>query len=146
MRIDQLMSIKLRPKKRVGRGLGSGKGKTAGRGTKGQKARGKIPVGFTGAGLAIYKKLPLRRGLGNRQVTKKMKVLPLNKLNIFNGRSVVDVEALVKNNLISRKDAERGVKILSARDKLTKALTIKLAVSKSARVAIEKAGGKVENV
>ena len=145
MRIDQLLSIKLKPKKRLGRGLGSGKGKTAGRGTKGQKARGKIPVGFTGAGLAIYKKLPLRRGLGNRQVTQKIKVLPLNKLNIFNGRSVVDIEALVKNNLINKKDAERGVKILS-QGKLTKALTIKLPVSKSARVAIEKAGGKVENV
>ena len=69
--------------KRLGRGTGSGLGKTAGRGTKGQKARGKIPASFTGAGLPTFKKLPLRRGLGNRIVSIKPKVINLSKLKVL---------------------------------------------------------------
>lgn len=74
MKLNQMVSIKSKPKKRLGRGIGSGKGKTAGRGTKGQKARGKIPIGL-GGGLPLYKKLPLRRGQGNRSPSKKEKRL-----------------------------------------------------------------------
>ena len=73
MKLNELVKLKSRGKKRVGRGLGSKLGKTAGRGTKGQKARGKIPAGFTGAGLPTYKKLPLRRGLGNPSPSKNEK-------------------------------------------------------------------------
>lgn len=79
MKLNQLPKLKNRGKKRLGRGLGSGKGKTAGRGTKGQKARGKIPVNFSGAGLALYKKLPLRRGKGNKSPGKKEKRLSNKK-------------------------------------------------------------------
>lgn len=68
MKLHQLTKIKTKDKKRLGRGIGSGKGKTAGRGTKGQKARGKIPQTFTG-GLSLYKKLPLRRGYGNPKMS-----------------------------------------------------------------------------
>ena len=57
--------------KRLGRGIGSGKGKTGGRGSKGQKARGKVPLAFAGSNLPLYKKLPLRKGLGNRKVSGK---------------------------------------------------------------------------
>ncbi len=149
MRIHQLIGIKLNPKKRLGRGIGSGKGKTGGRGTKGQKARGKMPVGFTGAGLPSYKKLPLRRGLGSRAAATKMKVLDLDKLNIFKPSSVIDMEALLKNNLIDKKDMKRGVKILaqdSTEGKLAKNLIVKLPVSKTAKKEIEKSGGKVEYV
>ncbi len=60
MKLHKLLKFKKDLKKRVGRGIGSGLGKTAGRGTKGQKARGKIPVGFSGSGLALFKKLPLK--------------------------------------------------------------------------------------
>ena len=134
-----------RSEKRVGRGIGSGKGKTAGRGTKGQKARGKIPNTFTGAGLPTYKKLPLRRGLGNRKVSDKLKVLSLDKLNIFKTNSVVDLEQLFKSQLISKNDIQKGVKILAG-GKLTVSLTVKLPVSKKAAVEIVKMGGKVENV
>lgn len=132
-------------KKRLGRGIGSGKGKTAGRGTKGQKARGKIPVNFSGAGLALYKKLPLRRGLGNRQVSIKSKVLALSKLKIFKPDSKVNLEELFKIGLIGKKDIKTGVKLLADGD-LTVRLIINLPVSQKARLEIEKRGGKVENV
>ncbi len=62
MNLSQLLKIKTKGLRRLGRGVGSGRGKTSGRGTKGQKARGKIPLNFTGA-MALYKKLPRRRGL-----------------------------------------------------------------------------------
>lgn len=128
--------------KRLGRGIGSGKGKTGGRGTKGQKARGKMPVGFTGAGLATFKKLPLRRGLGNPSISVKPKIVNLGALNIFKKNSIVDIEQLLKVNLISQRDVSRGVKILADGD-LEVSLTVKLPVSKTAKLAIEKKGGKV---
>lgn len=148
MRLDQLVKIKAKSSKRLGRGIGSGKGKTSGRGTKGQKARGKIPVGFTGAGLPTYKKLPLRRGLGNRAVSPKMKILNLSKLSLFRPKSVIDIEALLKNSLINKKDAQRGVKILAVRtkDKLPDGLVIKLPISKTAKMEIEKNKGRMEYV
>jgi len=129
-------------KKRVGRGIGSGLGKTAGRGTKGQKARGKIPVGFSG-GLATFKKLPKRSGLGNSANSLKVKTLDLSKLNVFKRNTVVDLEQLLKVNLISIKESKRGVKILADQG-LTTALIVKLPVSKKARMVIESVGGKVE--
>lgn len=132
-------------KKRVGRGIGSGKGKTAGRGTKGQKARGKIPAVFSGSGLALYKKLPLKRGLGNRKVSGKLKALSLEKLNIFKTNSVIDLEQLLKNKLISKRDMQKGVKILAG-GKLTSSLTVKLPVSKKAAEEIIKMGGKLADV
>lgn len=132
----------MKTKKRVGRGIGSGKGKTAGRGSKGQKARGKIPVGFSG-GLATFKKLPRRSGLGNPAVSVKLRTLDLSKLNIFKKNSVVDLEQLLKVNLINKKDLKRGVKILADQG-LTVPLTVKLPVSKKAKMEIEKVGGKVE--
>lgn len=132
-------------KKRLGRGIGSGKGKTAGRGTKGQKARGKIPVNFSGAGLALYKKLPLRRGLGNRQVSIKPKVLSLSKLNKFKANSKVNLEELLKIGLISKKDLGKGVKLL-ADGGLTTKLIVNLPVSQKAKAEIQKNGGEVENV
>lgn len=131
-------------KKRLGRGIGSGKGKTAGRGTKGQKARGKIPAAFTGS-LPLYKKLPLRRGLGNPTKSAKPKTLSLSELNVFPARSTVDIEQLIKAKVLSEKEARRGVKIL-ATGSLKKALTVKLPVSKSAREKIAKEGGTLKDV
>ena len=140
-----LPKITIRTNKRLGRGTGSGKGKTAGRGTKGQKARGKIPVGFSGSGLPLYKKLPLRRGFGNTVLRGKMAVLSLSSLNIFKNKDVIDIEKLIEAKLISKKDSKKGVKILGSGEILS-ALTINLQVSKTAREKIEKKGGKVLNV
>ncbi|MBI2330055.1 50S ribosomal protein L15 [Candidatus Daviesbacteria bacterium] len=129
-------------KKRLGRGIGSGKGKTSGRGTKGQKARGKIPATFTGS-LPLYKKLPLKRGKGNLKVSSKPKIINLNKLNIFKAKEVIDIAKLLDEKIISLKEAKKGIKILG-NGEIEKALTIKLPVSDSARKKIEKAGGKIE--
>ncbi|HLC37723.1 50S ribosomal protein L15 [Candidatus Daviesbacteria bacterium RIFCSPLOWO2_02_FULL_36_8] len=145
MQLNELVKIKKRDKKRLGRGLGSGLGKTSGRGTKGQKARGKMPVAFTGAGLPTYKKLPLKRGLGNFSGRDKLKVINLSKLNVFKEKSVVDLEALIKMKIITSKEAKKGVKILADKG-LTTSLIIKLPVSAEAKIQIEKKGGKVENV
>lgn len=143
--MNRLPKVVARKNKRLGRGLGSGKGKTSGRGTKGQKARGKIPAGFTGGGLPTFKKLPLRRGLGNRKVSQDMKPISASSLNIFKSKSIVDLEQLLKVNLINKKDLKKGVKILGD-GKLKVSLVVKLPVSKKAKLEIEKKGGKVENV
>lgn len=139
-----LPKIKNKFDKRLGRGAGSGKGKTAGRGTKGQKARGKLPVGFSGSGLPLYKKLPLKRGLGNTVLGVKSAVLNLSDLTIFKDKEVIDIEKLIEVKLITKKDAKVGVKILGSGE-IHSALTINLPVSKTAREKIEKKGGKVLN-
>ncbi|MBI2085795.1 50S ribosomal protein L15 [Candidatus Daviesbacteria bacterium] len=130
--------------KRLGRGIGSGKGKTAGRGTKGQKARGKIPATFTG-GLSLYKKLPLRRGKGNPNLSIKPKLISLSQLNIFKDEEVVDINKLLEAKIISGTEAKKGVKLLD-NGELTKKLTIKIPMSATAQKKIEKLGGKIENV
>lgn len=144
MKLQELIRLKIRNKKRVGRGMGSGKGKTSGRGTKGQKARGTIPASFTGS-MPFYKKLPLKRGFGNHKFGFKPKIVLLSKLNVFPARTTIDMEQLVKAKIITEKEMTRGVKILGGGE-LEKNLTVKLVVSKSAKAAIEAKGGKVENV
>lgn len=144
MRLHQLLKVKTNPKKRLGRGTGSGKGKTAGRGTKGQKARGTIPVTFTGS-LPLYKKLPLRRGQGNPNLSVKPRLVSLSALSIFKAKTVVDAEVLLQAKIVSEKDIKKGIKILG-NGNLSHALTIKLPISDAARKQIEKAGGKVEHV
>ncbi len=145
MKLNNLPKIASREKKRLGRGIGSGKGKTAGRGTKGQKARGKIPINFSGAGLAFYKKLPKRLGLGNTVISYKPKAISLSKLNRFKNNTVVDLEQLLQVKLIDKKDLKYGVKLLADQGLSTK-LVIKLPVSKKAAVEIEKKGGKLDYV
>ncbi|KKQ85385.1 MAG: 50S ribosomal protein L15 [Candidatus Daviesbacteria bacterium GW2011_GWB1_39_5] len=141
MKLNELIKINARSNKRLGRGVGSGKGKTAGRGTKGQKARGKIPATFTGS-LAFFKKLPLKRGKGNLNLSEKIKVINLSQLTGFKAKEIVDTEKLILAKIISKKDAKKGVKVLGGGD-IETALIIKLSVSDAARKKIEKVGGKV---
>ena len=142
MKLNNLMKVKTNSKKRVGRGIGSGRGKTAGRGTKGQKARGKIPAGFSGD-VSFYKKLPLRKGFGNPKISLKPKIFTLSDLQNFKAKSIVDMEALLKAKLITEKEAKMGVKILSTGE-IGHALIVKLPVSKKARLEIEKKGGRID--
>ncbi|MBI2196295.1 50S ribosomal protein L15 [Candidatus Daviesbacteria bacterium] len=144
MKLHELLKVKTRSKKRLGRGLGSGKGKTGGRGTKGQKARGTIPVTFTG-NLPLYKKLPLRRGKGNPKGSTKLKLINISKLKAFKAKEVVDIGKLQETKIISKREAKRGVKILG-KGEINQVLTIKLPMSDSARKKIEKAGGKAIDV
>jgi large subunit ribosomal protein L15 len=127
--------------KRVGRGIGSGYGKTAGRGHKGQKARsgGSIRPGFEGGQMPMQKRLP-KFGFSSRIATTTAQVR-LNELNTV-GVDVIDLEALKSADLV-KQNVTRARVFLSG--ELSKAVTIKgLAVTKGAREAIEKAGGKVE--
>lgn len=142
MLLKDLPKLKAKNKKRIGRGLGSGKGKTGGRGTKGQKARGKIPASFTGGGLPLYRKLPLNRGWGNMK--KRSFALPINidKLNVFKNGDRVDLESLIKAGLLSESETKRGVKILG-KGELKSSLEVNLPVSSGAKEAIIKAGGKI---
>lgn len=142
MLLHGLTKIRKRDKKRLGRGLGSGKGKTGGRGQKGQKARGSIPASFTGGGLPLYKKLPLRRGKGNSKVSTKMTLIQLSKLNIFKSGDEVDAESLIAKKLLSIKGARKGIKILGNGD-LNVKLTVKVSVSRKAQEKIVGAGGNI---
>lgn len=145
MDLNNLEKITKTPKRRLGQGHGSGRGKTAGRGTKGAKARGKVPIYFEGGALPLMKRLPFRRGKGkNRVYSKKPVIVFLSALNIFKPQSVVDAKALVAHHIVEEIDLKvYGVKILG-NGELVVPLVIKVPVSKSAVEKIKKAGGSVE--
>lgn len=142
--LNNMMKIAQRPKKRLGQGHGSGKGKTGGRGTKGQNSRGKISITFSNGSLGLIKRLPLIRGkLRNKPWKARKLIVNLKYLNYLPRNTVVDVESLIKNHIISGAAAKNGVKILGLGE-INVPLTVKLPCSKSAAKKIEKAGGKVE--
>ena len=130
----------MKHQKRIGRGIGSGKGKTGGRGSKGQLARGKMPLTFTGAGLPLYKKLPLRRGLGNRPVSGKPNIISLSQLQVFKSGEKVNLNSLFEKGIIV--DLKRGAKILDIGEAKLK-LEVNIPASKKAKEKIEKAGGTI---
>jgi large subunit ribosomal protein L15 len=128
-------------KKRVGRGIGSGLGKTAGRGHKGLKSRsgGSVAPGFEGGQMPLQKRLP-KYGFTSRigRVTAEVR---LNELNLIEGE-VVDLETLKQADVIGANI--KRAKIFASGE-VTKAVTVKgIAVTKGAKAAIEAAGGKVE--
>lgn len=145
MQLGQLPRIHKKARRRLGQGHGSGRGKTAGRGTKGQKARGKIPLSFEGGALPLIKRLPFHRGKGKNKVFKPTPVIiNVKALNLLPKNSVVDNDALVKHRIVVAADVKLyGVKILGDGD-LTVPLQVKIPVSKGAKLKIEKAGGSVE--
>lgn len=145
MKLNSLLKTTQVKKKRVGYGHGSGRGKTAGRGTKGQKARSKIPIYFEGGAVPLIKRLPFRRGKGrNKSFSKKPIVINVKVLNLLPKNSIVDIETLIKNNIVDKTDAKiYGIKILGE-GSLNIPLVVKLPASKGAIKKIEKAGGKVE--
>lgn len=145
MKLHQLMKTVKKPNKRLGRGIGSGRGKTSGRGTKGQKARGKVSAGFIGGTLPLYKKLPFKRGIGNSKKSAKLLPIKLSKLSGLKAGTEVDLQSLVENRIVSAKEVKKGIKIM-ADGELKVALTIKLPISASAAKEVERAGGKVVRV
>ncbi|MBO6064976.1 MAG: 50S ribosomal protein L15 [Lachnospiraceae bacterium] len=127
---------------RRGRGHGSGNGKTAGKGHKGQKARsgGGVRLGFEGGQMPLFRRIP-KRGFKNRN-SKEIVAINVDALERFEDGTEVTVATLLENGVISH--ARDGVKILGNGD-LTKKLTVKVdAVSESAKAKIEAVGGKVE--
>jgi len=129
-------------KKRIGRGHGSGTGKTAGKGHKGQNARsgGGVKPGFEGGQMPLQRRLPKR---GFTPLSRTVySLVNLRDLELFDAGSVVDLEALGKAGLVGQ--LKDGIKILGDGE-LTKALTVKAhKFSKSAQAKIEAAGGTVE--
>ena len=137
------MSIVQRGKKRLGRGHGSGKVKTSGRGTKGQKSRDGIHIGFEGGQLPLIKRLPLLRGKGrNGSQSAKSFPLPVEKLNILPAGITVTLETLKKYHMIDHATAR--VKLLGS-GKVTVKLIVAVPCSKSAAAAIAKAGGSISS-
>ena len=130
---------------RKGRGAGSGNGKTAGKGHKGQNARsgGGVRPGFEGGQLPLYRKLP-KRGFNNYRFGKKYAIINVQSLNKFNDGEVVDTAALLAARLID--NVFDGVKVLGEGE-IAKKLTVKATIfSASAKEKIEAAGGKTEVV
>ncbi|AOH38677.1 50S ribosomal protein L15 [Dialister pneumosintes] len=131
-----------RPRRRVGRGIGSGMGKTATRGTKGQWSRtgGGTRPGFEGGQMPLYRRLP-KRGFKNI-FAKKYAEVNVEQLNCFDNGAVVDPAALIEAGIL--KNVLEGVRVLG-NGELTKSLTVVAqGFTKSAQQKIEAAGGKAE--
>lgn len=131
-------------RKRVGRGVGSGSGKTAGRGSKGQNARsgGGVRPGYEGGQMPIHRRLP-KRGFKNH-FKKLFAIVNVQDLNRFEAQAVVDEVAFIKSGLV--KGDRDGIKLLG-KGEVAIPLTVRInKISESARQKIEAAGGKIEVV
>lgn len=142
LNLEKTTTKKLR---RLGQGHGTGRGKTGGRGQKGQNARSRRALSFEGGALPLIKRLPFRRGKGrNYSLNKKPLIVNLKTLNLLPVKAIVDIDTLIKHNIVVPSDAKKfGVKILGDGE-ANSAFTIKLPISNLARTKVEKAGGKVE--
>ena len=148
MRIDTLSPAQgsTTPAKRLGRGIGSGLGKTSGKGHKGQWARsgGGVRVGFEGGQMPLIRRIP-KRGFNNH-FRKVYSTVNLSVLEGFEAGSVVDISALADKGLIKLVKGSVGLKVLGGGE-ITKALTVKAdKFSASAKEAIEKVGGTAEQI
>ena len=133
----------IRDRKRVGRGPGSGLGKTSGRGEKGQKSRSGFSHkdGFEGGQMPLHRRVP-KRGFTNARFRKEFACVNLEKLEVFDNGTIVTPEVLLKRGMIRK--LQDGVKILAKGD-LTKALTIRAhKFSAKAQERITGLGGKAE--
>ncbi|MGI6297766.1 MAG: 50S ribosomal protein L15 [Saccharofermentanales bacterium] len=132
---------------RKGRGAGSGNGKTAGRGHKGQKARagGGVRPGFEGGQMPIYRRLP-KRGFNNKRFAPAYIEVNVGDLEAFADGTVVDINTLAEAGVVTVAKVNDGIKVLGM-GKLSKKLTVKaVGFTTSAREKIEKAGGTAEEV
>ena len=148
MRIDTLCPAEgaTTAKKRLGRGIGSGLGKTSGKGHKGQWARsgGGVRPGFEGGQMPLIRRIP-KRGFNNH-FKKVYSIVNLSVLENFEAGSVIDVNTLNEQGLIKIVKGSAGLKVLG-NGQLSKAITVKAnAFSASAKEAIEKAGGVAEQI
>lgn len=140
--------IKTNPRKRLGRGYGSGKGgHTVGKGQKGQKTRDKINVLFEGVKVkkSFFKRIPFLRGKDrNKPKSSKPLLVKLSSLNVLEDGSVVDENLFISKGWFKKSDVfRRGVKIVYDGD-IKKRLLVKVPVTKSAKKYIESVGGEVK--
>jgi large subunit ribosomal protein L15 len=140
MKLHQLSTIKHKEPKRLGRGHGSGKVKTAGRGQKGQKARGRVRLGFEGGQVSLQHRLPFLRGKGrNASQQEKVTAISLKRLFVYKAGETVSLETLHEKGLIGRYVTR--VKLIG--EQIDTALTVTVPTSAGAKSALEKAGGTV---
>ena len=147
MKLNTLISKNQKSKKRLGRGVGSSKGKTSGRGHKGQKSRSGVAINsFEGGQMPLYRRLP-KRGFRNFSTSKKIAIINLSRIQeiiakqktILNNK--INISNLQKSKLISKKFVK--LKLLGTGD-LKQKLDIEVnAISKSAKEKVEKLGGKI---
>ena len=146
MDLAKLKSTTTKSKKRVGRGFGSGKGgHTSGRGTKGQKARSKVPLYFEGTAMrkSLIRRMPMLRGkLKLKSFNKNPLIFNLKHLNLLPKNSTVDIKTLIKHKLLPEAARKVSIKILGDGE-IKHPLKVALPISGSAQAKIEKAGGKV---
>lgn len=146
MKLHELPKITDRKKKRIGRGYGSGKGgHTVGRGAKGLKARGKVPLLFTGTKMrkSFVRRIPFLRGKGRfKPQSPKPEIVNVEELNNLRKGSVVTLDRLIEEGLVDKSAKKVGVKILG-RGKLEKEMKVEVPVSKGAEEKIKKAGGEI---
>src|SRR3989344_947066 len=142
----KLFKSKTKGKKRVGRGMGSGRGShTVGRGQKGQKTRRKIHPLFEGTKTkkSLIQRLPLLRGKGKlKSLQTRRIIIDVARLEVLPDGASVNIEALLKHGLVGREAVRSGVKILG-NTKVTKKFVVSLPVFSQARRAIESAGGTI---
>ncbi len=132
---------------RKGRGSGSGNGKTAGRGHKGQNARsgGGVRWGFEGGQTPLFRRLP-KRGFNNKRFANNYIEISLGRLQQFEDGTVVDLDKIRESGLVKFNNNNDGIKILGGGE-FTRKLTVRAAkFTASAREAIEQAGGQAEEV
>ena len=132
---------------RKGRGVGTGNGKTSGRGHKGQNSRsgGGVRLGFEGGQMPLFRRLP-KRGFNNKRFALKFVEVNLSDLECFEDGTVVDAALLKETNVINFSNAMDGIRVLG-RGELTKKLTVKASgFSAVAKEKIEKNGGLAEEV
>ena len=142
MELSNLPSTIEKKLRRLGQGHGSGRGKTAGRGTKGQKARGKVPPFFEGGALPLTKRMPFLRGRGRNKIIKKhpisVNVSDLTKLTV----KTIDVESLIKAGIVGKDAQLKGVKLIGNAQVKSK-FDLKVSASAGAKKSILAFGGTV---
>lgn len=133
---------------RVGRGIGSGKGKTCGSGQKGQKSRSGVAInGFEGGQMPLYMRMP-KSGFNNKKFATKLTELTLGRLQeaidakLIDAKKAIDEDALVKAGVVSKK--QDGIKLLTKGELKTKVDLKITKATKTAQAAVEKAGGKID--
>lgn len=147
MNLNGLVKTTHKRKRRLGQGHGSGRVKTAGRGTKGQNARSRVSSSFEGGAVSLIKRLPFLKGKNkNKSFRSKPICINVKALGVMKKNDTVDIESLIAYRLVEEGKAKRyGVKILGE-GQLSLSLVVKLPVSLSARKKIEAAGGHVDYI
>lgn len=144
--LSNLSKIVQKSKKRLGRGAGSGRGAKSGRGTtRHQRSREDIPLHFEGGQAKVVKKYPLLRGKGkNNSKRPRPVLLKLSALNVYKDDEIVDIESLIKKNIINKNFKKSVVKIVNDKELKRKVTIKKIKVSGSVKKQIEALGGKIE--